>query len=579
MAEYDVVIKDGTIVDGTRVPRYKGDIGIKNGKIAKIGRINSSEGKKVLDASGLIVAPGGIDLHTHYDAQIHWDPYLSVSSWHGVTTVTMGNCGFGFAPLHPADTERAMLALSRNEAIPMAPMQVSMDFKWSTFPQYLDRLERLPLGINISHLFPISPAVAYVMGSFAAAKERRPNEKETEQVARLLSEAMDAGAVGWGAQQLVPGGSSAVQCDYDGSPMISDMLPDSFYVRMARVLAEKGAGCIQFTRSSVGVDDPNAGMHHDFDFNTKLAEESGRPVLFNAMAVNDKFPYVYRAQLRWLAEANKAGKPVFAQAVTARAANHITFENWNLFDDSPNWREATTGTIEEKRVKLADPRIRAALREEYDAGTKSRDFLFGELAEFVCDHTPEATLKKYEGKTVSEIAKQENKHPIDAMLDISAKEIRTVWRGPVVNNNVEHYREIMASPYTLPGVSDGGAHIKFITPGTYSTDMLTWMVRDSGIMSLEEAHYRLSYLTAWAAGIKDRGCLREGMAADIICYDLAKLKILPSEVVHDLPANEWRRVQKSEGYRWYLVNGQVTFEDGKCTGATAGRQLRGGQAA
>ena len=240
MAEFDTIIKDGTIVDGTRVPRYKADIGIKNGKIAKIGRLNSSDAKKVLDARGLIVAPGGIDLHTHYDAQIHWDPYLSVSSWHGVTTITMGNCGFGFAPLHPADAERAMLALSRNEAIPMEPMRASMDFKWETFPQYMDRIERLPLGINISHLFPISPAVAYVMGSFAEAKSRRPNEQETEQIAQLLSEAMDAGAVGWGAQQLVPGGSSAVQCDYDGSPMISDMLPDSFYVRMARVLAEKG---------------------------------------------------------------------------------------------------------------------------------------------------------------------------------------------------------------------------------------------------------------------------------------------------------------------------------------------------
>jgi N-acyl-D-aspartate/D-glutamate deacylase len=166
------------------------------------------------------------------------------------------------------------------------------------------------------------------------------------------------------------------------------------------------------------------------------------------------------------------------------------------------------------------------------------------------------------------------------MLDLSvADDLRTVWQGPVINNNVENYREIMSSPYTLPGVSDGGAHIKFITPGTYSTDMLTWMVRDSGVLSLEEAHYRLSYLTAWAAGIKDRGCLREGLAADIVVYDLANLKILPSEVVHDLPAGEWRRVQKAEGYRWVLVNGQLTFEDGKCTGATAGRLLRHGQAA
>src|SRR5712691_11203643 len=579
MAEFDTIIKDGTVVDGTRVPRYKADIGIKSGKIANIGRLNSSDAKQVLDARGLVVAPGGIDLHTHYDAQIHWDPYLTISSWHGVTSITMGNCGFGFAPLHSKDAERAMLALSRNEAIPMEPMRVSMDFNWETFPQYLDRLDRLPLGINISHLFPISPAVAYVLGSFEEAKSRLPNEKETAQIVRLLHEAMDAGAFGW-APQLVPGGTSAVQCDYDGSPMISDMLPNNFYVTMARALGEKGTGCIQFTRSSVGVDDPGAGMHNDFNFNALLSEESGRPVLFNAVAVNDKFPYVYRAQLRWLAEANKQGKPVFGQAVTARAANYITFENWNLFDDSLFYGTATTGTLEEKKTKLAAPRIRAALREEYDAGTKSRDFLFGELTAFVAHQVRREDLKKkYEGLSVGQIAEKENKHPIDAMLDLSvADNINTIWAGPVINANVENYREIMASPYTLPGVSDGGAHIKFITPGTYSTDMLTWMVRDGGILSLEEAHYRLSYLTAWAGGITDRGCLREGLAADIIVYDLDNLKILPPEVAHDLPAGEWRRVQKAEGYRWVMVNGEVAFEDGKCTGATSGRLLRGGQA-
>src|SRR5215470_1503216 len=581
MAEFDVIIKGGTIVDGTRVPRYKADLGIKNGKIAKIGRLNSSDAKKVLDAHGLIVAPGGIDLHTHYDAQIHWDPYLSISSWHGVTTITMGNCGFGFAPLHPQDAERAMLALSRNEAIPLEPMQASMDFKWSTFPQYMDRLERLPMGINVSHLFPISPAVAYVLGSFDEAKRRLPNEQETAQIAHLLQEAVDAGAIGWAAQQLVPGGSSAVQCDFDGSPMISDMLPDSFYVSMARALGEKGTGCIQFTRSSVGIDDPRAGMHKDFDFNALLSEESGRPVLFNAIAVNDKLPYVYRAQLRWLAEANKQGKPVFGQAATARAANYITFEDWNLYDSNPNWREATTGTLEEKKAKLAAPRIRAALREDYDSGaTKSLDFLFGELTAFIAHQVQRADLKKYEGLSVGQIAAQEHKHPVDAMLDISVADgLKTIWQGPIINNDVENYREIMSSPFTLPGVSDGGAHIKFITPGTYSTDMLTWMVRDGGILPLEEAHYRLSYLPAWAAGIKDRGYLREGMAADVIVYDLDNLKILPSEVAHDLPANEWRRVQKSEGYRWVLVNGQPIFEDGKCTDATPGRLLRGGQAA
>ncbi len=583
MAEFDLIIKGGTVVDGTRVPRYRADVGIKNGKIAKIGRLKGSDAEKVLDASGLIVAPGFIDLHTHYDAQIHWDPYLTISSWHGVTSVTVGNCGFGFAPLHAKDAERAMLALSRNEAIPLEPMKVSMKVDWETFPQYMDRLDRMPLGINFSHLFPVAPAVAYVMGGFDEAKGRFPNDKEMAEIVRLFHEAMDAGAVGWSAQRLFPESSSSVQRDYDGSPMITDILPDEFYLTLAKALGERGEGCIQFTQSSSGVHDPNRGMHADFNFNARLAEESGRPVLFNAIAINDKFPHVYRAQLKWLAEANSKGIPVFGQAVTARTPVRMTFENWNLFDSSPIWREATLGTLEEKKAKLANPQIRKALKEEYDAGsavTKSLDFLFGEIPKFIARKVRRPDLKeKYEGLSVAQIAEMENKHVIDAMLDLTvADDLKTEWAGPVLNENVEHHRELMSSPYTLPGVSDGGAHVKFITPGTYSTDMLAWMVRDTGALTLEEAHFRLSGLTGWAAGFKDRGVLREGMAADIVVYDLENLKILPDEIAYDLPAGEWRRIQKAEGYRWILVNGQVTFEDGKCTGATAGRLLRGGRA-
>ena len=165
MAEFDVLIKDGIIVDGTRMPRFRGDLGIKNGKIAKIGQLNTGDAAKVLDASGLIVAPGFIDVHTHYDAQIHWDPYCTIGGWHGVTSLTIGNCGFGFAPVHPKDAERAMLALSRNEAIPLDPMKQTMSFDWETFPQWMDHLDRLPLGVNLSHLVPVSPLVAYAMGA------------------------------------------------------------------------------------------------------------------------------------------------------------------------------------------------------------------------------------------------------------------------------------------------------------------------------------------------------------------------------------------------------------------------------
>jgi N-acyl-D-aspartate/D-glutamate deacylase len=236
--------------------------------------------------------------------------------------------------------------------------------------------------------------------------------------------------------------------------------------------------------------------------------------------------------------------------------------------------------VEERKAKLANPDIRKAMKEEYDACPETLSVLFGSFPMYIAKKVHRADLEeKYEGLSVAQIAELENKHMIDAMLDLSlADNLKTQWRTPVRNANVENSRELMSSPYTLAGVSDGGAHMKFITNGIYPTDMLTWMVRDTGILSLEEAHFRLSGLQAWAAGFKDRGYLREGLAADIVVYDLEKLNIRPMEIVHDLPTGEWRRVQKADGYRWIMVNGQVTFEDGKCTGATPGRLLRYGQA-
>jgi len=439
----------------------------------------------------------------------------------------------------------------------------------------MDRLSRMPLGINLSHLFPVTPLVAYVMGGFDEAKTRFPNEKETAQIARLLAEGMEAGAAGWSAQRLAPEVQGSIQRDYDGTPMVSDVLPDELYLALARVLREKGAGCIQLTQATP------QGPEHDFAFNVRLAEESGRPVLYNVIVVNDRFPEFFRMQLQWLTDANAKGTPVFGQTFTARAPFRFTFEDWNLFDDSPVWRQATLGTVEERRAKLADPATRQAMREEYDAGTTFvRDFLFGELPTFIAKKVRRPDLKeRYEGLSVGQIAEREGKHVIDALLDLSvADDLRTEWQTPLVNANVENYRELMSSPYTIPGVSDGGAHVKFLTPGTFPTDMLTWMVRETGILSLEEAHFRLSCLPAWAAGFKDRGCLREGLAADLVVYDLEKLRVEPSEVAYDLPAGEWRRVQRAGGYRWIMVNGQVTFEDGQCTGATPGALLRHGRA-
>jgi N-acyl-D-aspartate/D-glutamate deacylase len=579
MPQFDTVIKDGTIVDGTLVPPYRGDIGIKDGKIAKIGKINTNEGATVLDASGMVVAPGAVDLHAHYDAPLHWDPYCTIGSWHGVTTVTIGNCGFGFAPLRPQDADRAMLALSRTEAIPLEPMRVSMKVDWETFPQYMDRLSRMPLGVNVSHLFPIAPAVAYVMGGFDDAKKRFPNKQEMDTIIGHYKEAVQAGAAGWSAQRLVPEGRASVQRDYDGTPMITDILPDEFYHSMAKAMGEVGDGCIQFTQS--GATEHTFGIEADFNFLEKMTALAGRPLLYNAILISDKHPESHKAQLDWVNAANERGARVFGQAATVRAPIRMTLEDWNLFDSIPAWKEATLGTVEERKAKLSKPELRKEMREDYDhGGMDTLNVVFGEFHTFLARKVHNRDLKlQYEGLSVEQIAEKEGKHVIDAMLDLSvADDLRTEWAGPISNGDIGGYRELMDSPYTLPGVSDGGAHVKFITPGIFPTEVLSWLVREQGVLSLEEAHFRLSGLTAWAAGFKDRGTLRNGLAADMVIYDPDTVQSLPSEIVHDLPANEWRRVQRAEGYRHIMVNGEVTFNDGKCTGSTPGALLRNGAA-
>src|SRR6266852_5882279 len=238
MARYDTIIKVGTIVDGARTPRYVSDIAIKDGKIAQIGGLKGSSADKVLDASGLIVAPGFVDLHTHYDAQIQWDPYCSISGWHGVTSLVLGNCGFGFAPVHPEGRERAMLTMSRVEAIPLNSMKAGMLWDWVTFPEWLDTLDRIPKGVNCLSYMPLAPLMIWVMG-LEAAKSRPATDAERREMQRLLHEAMDAGACGFSVQRF---GEHSPQMDYDGTPMVTDLMADEDLLALAEVLRERDKG-------------------------------------------------------------------------------------------------------------------------------------------------------------------------------------------------------------------------------------------------------------------------------------------------------------------------------------------------
>ena len=437
MAEFNTVIKGGTIIDGLRTPRYVADIGITDGHIAYIGRLNASDGDQVLDAAGLIVAPGFVDLHTHYDGQVYWDPYCSISGWHGVTSVVIGNCGFGFAPVRPDDRERAMLSLARNEAIPLESMQEGMPWDWETYPEFLDSLERTPKGVNLLSYVGLGPLMMYVMG-LEAAKNRLPNEAEMAEMSRILEEAIKAGGCGFSAQVLGPGSG---QRDYDGTPMITDTMAPETLLSFAEVLAKCRAGFIQLT---------GGGM----ELNEQLAEVSGRPVIYNLILAMGQDQHGNKMEghhktIAWLNEANARGNRVFGQAVTVKIGYELTLEHWNMFDTYELWRELTLGTVEERMAKMGDPERRPALRAEYDEGkgpsAPGRDeeaevdgHIGRGIAVLTVQEVEDPSLKHFEGLTVKEIAEQSGKHVVDAFLDLGvADKLRTTWVTPPEETDVQ----------------------------------------------------------------------------------------------------------------------------------------------
>jgi len=576
MARYDTVIKNGTIVEGTGLPRFLGDIAIKNGHIAKIGKIDPQDGDEVLDAEGLIVAPGFVDLHTHYDAQLHWDPYCTISGWHGVTSVAIGNCGFGFAPAKKELRERLLLMMTRTEQIPYDTMVEGMglDWDWETLPEWMDHLDRLDKGVNVLTYVPINPVMVEAMGLEAAKSGNPATPEQLAEMKRMVNEGMDAGMMGISIQRL---GKNSLQADYDGTPMPTDCMDDGDVLALARVLAERGEGFIQTIQAQDG-DPLKNGSKRDLEFVEKLAEAAERPILYNVVAAVDEHPEAHKAGLKWLADCNARGLRIYGQGLTVRSPFQFTLEDWNLYDSSPAWNEATQGTTEERLKKLADPEIRKRMIDEDESLITLG--VGGPIAGVKVQQTPDhPELEKYHGKTIGDIARDENKHPVDAMLDIGvAGELRVVYRTQdIASTDPVKTGELCRDLHVIPGVSDGGAHTKFFTGGSFTTDMLTWLVRDTGEMTLEDAHYHLSYLPAQAAGFVDRGFLREGAPADIVIYDLENLKRVPEvdyEIAHDFPAGEWRRIQRAEGYRWIMVNGVVTFKDGECTGETPGHLIR-----
>lgn len=564
MPEFDRVIKNGTIIDGLQTPRYRADLGIRAGRIARIGSIDAAEAGEVLDAEGKFVVPGFVDLHTHYDSQVFWDPYCTMSGWHGVTSVVIGNCGFGFAPCKPEYRERSMQTMERNEAVRVETMRTGMPWDWESYPEFLGSLDRTPKGVNLLSYVGLNPLMSYVMGH-EAAKGRPATESERNEMCRLLDEALDAGGCGFSAQIL---GKNSVQRDFDGTPMITDTMSLEDLLAFARVLKKRGRGFIQLAAPP--------------DITEKVARASGRPVVWNALVLLPDHHGItmgfYKDMLEWIERSNANGLRIFAQALTAQNNYEFTLDEWNLFDSVESWREITTGSPEERLRRMADPVMRAAVKAGYKEDRYANGATVTRIRDLLISDVGDERLREWEGVSIGEMAERTGKHVIDAMLDIAVEDgLKTRFITPPQEIDMEAMSEIANSPFALPGVSDGGAHMKFITLGRYSTEFLALLVRDNGIMELEQAHWRLSAYPAQAAGFHDRGFLREGAPADILVYDLEELEILPAERLYDFPAGDWRLACKAKGYKYTIVNGEVTFIDGECTGRTPGVLLRHGQ--
>ena len=553
MPEYDLVIRGGTVVDGTGLPRIRADVGIKNGRVAMVSGRIAAGGAKELDASGCIVAPGAIDLHTHYDAQLNWDPYASLSGWFGVTSLTVGQCGFGFAPTRPEDRDLNMRMMNRIEAIPLESMRQGMRWDWETFPEYMDSLDRQGLGVNVGALVPFSPLRGYVLGMMEARERTSVTESELNQMKQILHDSMKAGAFGISADKNLEDRPE------DGSWLPSHVASKEEFLGLARVMREFGVGQIGWT---IGISDDRPEQR---DMLAEMARISGRPL---HVVLGDDEGY------EWLEQMRQEGLPILAQQGSVPTIAEFKLSEYNLFDYMPNWVQPLVGTKEERIAKLSEDGIRDGMKKDViDRPHPRTDWAQVQVVEVALERN-----LKYEGLSIADIATAEGKHPLDAFLDIALDEdLETEFAHPADAAGRDEARaERLSNPFVHISVSDGGAHTRFLVNSVWPVYFLAHWIRDYGLMSLEQGHQKMSALPAWFSDMKNRGTLRVGDYADIMIYNMDELGLLYDKprFETDFPGGEKRLVQKPTGMRYIIVNGAVTFIDNECTGALPGKLLR-----
>jgi N-acyl-D-aspartate/D-glutamate deacylase len=568
---FDCVIRGGTLADGTGGELHEGDVAIRDGLIAEVGSCRGS-GAEEIDARGLLVTPGFVDIHTHYDGQATWDSHISPSSWHGVTTAVMGNCGVGFAPCRPEDHDTLVRLMEGVEDIPGVVLAEGLPWNWESFPEFLDSLEPRRYDIDIAAQLPHGALRVYVMGQRGADREPATAD-DIAAMARLAGEAVEAGALGFTTSRTLNHRSS------DGKPTPTLTAGEDELLGIARALGAANKGVLQFVSDFTDPKQEAAMLR-------RLAAESGRP-LSVSLAQSDFSPEAWRRQLAWIEEAAAEGVTMRAQVAGRPVGLMLGLETTlNPFIRHRSWREIASFPLAEKVARLRDPGFRARLLAEKPAAESSfviamlqnfdKMFVLGDHPDY--EQPPERSLAgraRERGVSPQELA-------YDFMLE---DEGRGMLYFPFLNyaqGSLDASLAMMQSPNTVLGLGDGGAHLGTICDASFSTHMLTHWTRDRRrgeklpLQTVVRWHTRD---TAEAVGLRDRGLQRPGYKADVNGIDYDHLRLRPPRIVRDLPAGGRRLIQKAEGYRFAMVAGQVTYRDGEPTTALPGRLIRGAQAA
>ena len=558
----DLLLRGGTVVDGTGAPARTADVAIAGGQITAIGMLDGG-GAEVIDADGLWVTPGFVDMHTHYDAQLHWDPTASPASWHGVTTVMCGNCGFTIAPSKPDDVPWLLLMLSRVEGMSAEALQAAVDFEGGGVGDLLAGLEGrvgVNVGVNVGH----SAVRRYVMGDDAS--ERAATDDEVAAMRDLVRQALEEGAVGFTSSQL------DIHVAHDGREVPSNHATPDEVVSLASVLGEVGRGCIEFIPRSFlhGYDDA------DRELIRRMAEASGRAVHLNLLTRMPHAPDGWSRSLEFAQEAAADGLHVHPTFATNRQGAHFSLDSTFLFDELASFRETLTLPEPERSERLRDPALRDRMRAEIaEPGERAFMFVWEVVNVEAVEHPAN---EKLVGRSVTDVAAETAVDPLDAFLDLSLEEgLRTqfVLEAPPDTRTAAVTEQLIQSPEIMPGSSDGGAHLLSFCGADYSTRLLTEWVPNT--LSIEQAVQRITQVPAQAYGLDDRGTLEPGKAADVLLIDPDRLAAADSpRFVRDFPAGSGRYVVDAEGYEAVIVNGEPLLRNGEPTGAAPGTVLRPG---